>query len=154
MECLQYSRAVRVLAVLSAVVLIYGASAFNLRPLILMLWGPIAGYVASTFKLRATYAFLFFYSLRVSWDMGWLISGGENWIVVWVFLFTDAASLGLVCLYARVLRMCTSADLQRLRGPQTLWRSGFFPLNTPLARGPLAQGRARSIPTSDDAAVL
>lgn len=49
------------------------------RPLILMLWGPIAGYVSSTFRLRATYAFLFYYSLRVSWDMGWLLSGGITW---------------------------------------------------------------------------
>lgn len=44
-----------------------------------MIWGPIAGYVSSNFKLNAAYTFLFYYALRISWDIGWLLSGGITW---------------------------------------------------------------------------
>lgn len=43
------------------------------------MWGPIAGYLSSNFQLRATYTFLFYYGLRVIWDIGWLLSGGITW---------------------------------------------------------------------------
>eukprot|EP00904_Undaria_pinnatifida_P011478 jgi/Undpi1/7460/HiC_scaffold_22.g09933.m1 len=109
LACHKYSRAVRVLAVLDAVVVLYGASAFT--PLILMIWGPIAGYVSSTFRLRAANAFLFYYGLRVCWDIGWLLSGGITWIVVWVFLVTNAAASGLVYLYVVLLRKCTPSEI-------------------------------------------
>ena len=44
-----------------------------------MIWGPIAGYLSSNFKLSAAYTFLFYYGLRISWDIGWLLSGGITW---------------------------------------------------------------------------
>eukprot|EP00903_Cladosiphon_okamuranus_P019718 g18120.t1 len=100
--CHRYSRIVRMLAVLDAVVVLCGASAFT--PLILMIWGPIAGYLSSNFKLSAAYTFLFYYALRISWDIGWLLSGGVTWVVVWVFLFTDIVASGLVYFYQGVLR--------------------------------------------------
>eukprot|EP00752_Nemacystus_decipiens_P002482 g2334.t2 len=100
--CHRFSRIVRMLAVLDAVVVLCGASAFT--PLILMIWGPIAGYLSSNFKLNAAYTFLFYYGLRISWDIGWLLSGGITWIVVWVFLFTDVVASGLVYFYQGALR--------------------------------------------------
>ncbi|CAN0231047.1 unnamed protein product [Pylaiella littoralis] len=126
MACHRYSRVVRVLAVIDAMLVLFGASAFT--PLILMIWGPIAGYLSSNFKLRASYTFLFYYGLRVAWDIGWLLSGGITWIVVWVFLFTDVAALGLVYFYLALLRRCTEAEREQLRNPNTAWASAFFPL--------------------------
>ncbi|CAM9177214.1 unnamed protein product [Laminaria digitata] len=128
MACHQYSRAVRVLAVLDAVVVLYGASAFT--PLVLMLWGPIAGYVSSTFRLKAANAFLFYYGLRVCWDIGWLLSGGITWVVVWIFLVTDAAASGLVYLYLVMLRKCTPSEIAQLRDPNASWASAFFPFTS------------------------
>jgi len=29
--------------------------------------------------MRAAYTFLFYYGMRISWDIGWLLSGGITW---------------------------------------------------------------------------
>ncbi|CAM9995429.1 unnamed protein product [Ectocarpus fasciculatus] len=137
MACHRYSRVVRVLAILDAIVVLCGASAFT--PLILMIWGPIAGYLASNFRLRAAFTFLFYYGLRISWDIGWILSGGIEWVVVWVFLFTDIAASGLVYFFVVLLCRCSRAEVEHLRDPNTAWASAFFPLSvgaTPFGGSP------------------
>ena len=53
--------------------------------------------------------------------------------VIWVFLFTDVASSGLVYFYLGVLRRCSAADVEQLRDPHTvfpLFSSGTRPSGT------------------------
>ncbi|CAM9531389.1 unnamed protein product [Choristocarpus tenellus] len=118
-SCHRLSKALRIIAILDAIVVLGGS--FFFLPLILMMWGPISGYLASSFQLRATKAFLFYYLLRVGWDIGWLVSGSITSLPVWIFLIVDMIVLRIIYLYFRILNKCTPSEVEQMRDPRSLW---------------------------------
>jgi hypothetical protein len=117
MDTYALGRGIRVLAVLDAIILLINMI-FN-PFFLLVIWGPVCGYLAGTrYQLQFAYAYVGYYLLRIAGDIA-LCALGAWWFVI--ALIIDLIILRYVLLFCTMLKKCSGADIEQLTQPESIW---------------------------------
>lgn len=117
MEVFSLGRTIRFLAILDGIILLFNCAYFPV--LYLLLWAPLAGWMAGTrFSTAWTYAYLCYYVMRLSVDLAYVLTGYIWFVVVFAVNLIIARYL---LRFVKLLNTLTPAEIEQLRNPGTVW---------------------------------
>ncbi|CAM9604400.1 unnamed protein product [Ectocarpus sp. 12 AP-2014] len=121
-EASSLAKTIRLLAVLDGLILVINCGYFPVL-LLLLLWGPLSGWMAGTkYSTAWTYAYCCYYLLRLSTYLSYVFEG-----YIW-FIFLFALSLYIarvIWRFAKVLDTLSPAEIEQLRNPTAVWSGQY-----------------------------
>eukprot|EP00903_Cladosiphon_okamuranus_P015644 g14446.t1 len=118
LDALSLGKTVRLLAILDGVILLLNCAYFPVM-MLLLVWGPVSGWVAGTkFSTAWTYAYCCYYVLRLTANLAYIFEGYVIFILVFALNLFIARYL---LRFAKILNSLNPAEIEQLRNPPAVW---------------------------------